>query len=204
MTDLGSTGWVLQQCRGYQRTWAGRWREHDFGGGAATCRAVDEQRLTLTVRRRHEWRSHRASPQGCLASPPLRGGCPCTAHHSNGPCGCVSRRGRTMQGGRCRQVQTQLQAGRGLISGAEARGWDKAPGVLPLARGEVARQPRQPARGRLTTKGKTRIQAGKGVVLDPRPRPSTWRGAGTKRQVWCFFSQSRQGGRSGTHSMKEQ
>ena len=73
-----------------------------------------------------------------------------------------------MQGGRCRQVQTQLQAGRGLISGAEARGWDKAPGVLPLARGEVARQPRQPARGRLTTKGKTRIQAGKGVVLDSK------------------------------------
>ena len=48
----GNTGWVLQQCRGYQRTWAGRWREHDFGGGV-TCRAVDEQRLTLTMRTSH-------------------------------------------------------------------------------------------------------------------------------------------------------
>ena len=48
----GNARWVLQQCRGYQRTWAGRWREHDFGGGV-TCRAVDEQRLTLTMRTSH-------------------------------------------------------------------------------------------------------------------------------------------------------
>ena len=109
-----------------------------------------------------------------------------------------------MQGGRCRQVQTKLQAGSGLISGDEASGRDNAPGVLPLARCEVARQPRQPARGRLTTKLKTRIQAGKGVRLDPRPRPSTWWGAGTKREVWCFLSQRRQRGRSGTHSLKKQ